>query len=315
MGAVSRLNQFEDVLSTSLARTFAKQRRGDLVWKAERAYALEILRKNNYLQTCDPSSLGMAMLDLAWSGLSLNPTLGLAYLIPYEGMLTLKPSYRGLEQLVYRAGTMRTIQSVLVHEGDFFRVETVNNRRVITHSEKHKPGAEVTAAYCILHYANSDVPYIEVMYRDQLDDVEQIARDQGANGKGGKVWRTVFKGEMQRKTVLRRALKHAPLDDGGHIAHAQAVANKFEPVDFDKAPPARTEPVEQLISKDQVVATHRMLTDAGMQSGTADRWMQLLAEAMGYEDFAKVPESRYQEARNRLNERVEQAKKKAAANE
>ena len=79
------------------------------------------------------------------------------------------------------------------------------------------------------------------------------------------------------------------------------------------APAAKREAVEQLVSKDQVLATHKMLTDAGMQSANADRWMQLLAEAMGYEDFGKIPESRYQEARARLSERVEQAKKRAAA--
>lgn len=53
---------------------------------------------------------------------------------------------------------------------------------------------------------------------------------------------------------------------------------------------------------DEVVAAH-----------VYDALRARLAEAMGYEDFGKIPESRYQEARARLSERVEQAKKRAAA--
>lgn len=312
MGAIAKVNVFDEVLGTSLARTFARSRRGDLVWKAERAYALEILRKNDYMRNkCDPHSLSMAMLDAAWSGLSLNPTLGMAYLIPYEEMITFKPSYRGLEQLVYRAGTVTMIQTALVKQGDYFRLQTINNRRVIEHTEKHGAKAEVIAAYCIVHYASTPIPYVETMTREELDVVEQIALDQGNNGKGGKVWRTALRGEMQRKTVLRRALKHAPLDAGGHIEHAQAVANKFDGVDFDKMPESRDD-VEALVSRDQVNSAHKMLTDAGMPSASADRWLQLVADSFHAEDFAKLPEKHYSAALAKMRERLEQRKKGAA---
>lgn len=311
MGAIAKVDQFTEALDTSLSRVFTKQRKGSLVWRAERAYALEILRKNDYMRnTCSVESLRMAMLDAAWSGLSLNPMLGLAYLIPYEKQITFKPSYKGLEQLVYRAGTVRSIQTVLVYEGDFFRPETINNRRVVNHSPKHKPGAEVVAAYCILHYTNGG-EYVEDMTREQLDDVEQIALSQGANGKGGKVWRTVFKGEMQRKTVLRRALKHAPLDSGGAIAHALEVANKFDGVNFDKAAPAR-EDVEELVTREQKVAAHGELTAAGMKSETADRWLQLVAESFGAESFDVLPEKHYKAALEKMRARIAERQRAAS---
>jgi len=292
--------QYENKLDRRLAGKFNAGKHGDLQWAAEKQYALAQIYKNDALQRCTPESFAMSMLDCAWTGLSLNPVTSQAYLIPYKNTMTFKPSYRGLEHLVYRAGTIRSIQTVLVRKGDTFKVETKNNRRVITHIEKGDTRQEVTHAYCILHYANGG-EYVEVMDIHQLNAVQAQAEKSPG---GGMVWRSAWKGEMQRKAVLRRALKHAPLDGAGQMAHAIEVADKYDPIEFDRAPVER-EATEVLISEDQHLSAHAWLTDRELPAETASVWLTKLAEAMGFAAFDEMPAKHYDEAMARLKTRFE----------
>lgn len=298
---MTALVAFKETLSAKLARQFNRGKRDDLQWQAEKQYALAIIQKNSYLQKATPESFGMAMLDVAWSGLSLNPVTAHGYLIPYRDTernvveITFKPSYRGLEHLVYRAGTVKSIQTVLVHRGDVFRVETRNNRRVVTHEELGR-STDVTHAYCIVHYANGG-EYVEVMTAEQLAAVERAAKSRPG---GGAVWNGPWKGEMQRKAVLRRALKHAPLDTGGAIEHAIAVADKLDPVSFEHAPVER-EAVEELIGDEQANRAHAFLAERDVKD--PDHWLMMLAQAMGFERFENLPTSHFDEAMKRLEAR------------
>lgn len=303
----NQIQVYEAALTKQLARQWSRHRAEDsLQWAAEKQYALNILRKNDYHRTCTPESFAAAMLDVAFTGLSLSPTLGLAYLIPYDGELTFKPSYKGLEQLVYKAGTVKSIQSVLVRQGDSFQVQTVGNRRMIHHIEHAPPGAKVIAAYAILHYTNGG-EYVEVMSGIELDAVERQAK---AKPKGGKVWDGPWKPEMQKKAVLRRALKHAPLDDGGRMERALQVADKYDGIDFEPAPEAKPETeATLLVSDQQCLEIHAALTEREIPN--VDAWLTKMAEAMGYSKFADIPADRYEEAKTRLLDRA--AKVKGAA--
>lgn len=294
------LTKFEGQLDRKLASRFNSGKHGELKWAAEKQYALAAIAKNEALQRCSPASFAMSMLDCAWSGLSLSPVTSQAYLIPYKGTMTFKPSYRGLEHLVYRAGTIKSIQTVLVRKGDQFQVQTQNNRRVISHVERAPSSADVTHAYCILHYANGG-EYVEVMDAAQLAAVQRQAESSPG---GGAVWKGPWKGEMQRKAVLRRALKHAPLDGAGQMAHAIAVADKYDPIEFDRTPVER-EAVEELITDEQALKAHAYLTDRGLSAEDASKWLTKLAEAMGFEDFGKLPEKHYEEAMGRLTARFD----------
>lgn len=301
----NQLTVYENSLTKQLARQWSKHKsEKELQWAAEKQYALNILRKNDYLRTCAPESFAAAMLDVAFTGLSLSPTLGLAYLIPYKGELQFKPSYKGLQQLVYKAGTVISAQAVLVREGDSFQVQTINNRRVIHHVEHAKPGAKTIAAYAILKYSNGG-EHVEVMLASELAAVERQAK---AVPKGGAVWDSPWRGEMEKKAVLRRALKHAPLDDGGRMERALQVADKYDAIDFEPAPPEKEEPQALLISDEQQLEAHALLTEGGLTSQQADGWLAKMAEAMGCKTFSDLPADRFTEAKDRLAARLAKVK-------
>jgi phage RecT family recombinase len=313
----NELTIYESTLSKQLARQWSKHKaEPDLQWAAEKQYALNILRKSEVLQKSSPESFAMAMLDVAFTGLSLSPTLGLAYLIPYWNKQTstfevqFKPSYKGMQQLVYKAGTVVSAQAVLVRAKDSFQVQTINNRRVIHHVEHSSDRDDVIAAYVILKYANGG-EHVEVMNRSELNAVEAQAKSQKG---GGAVWNGPWKGEMQKKAVLRRALKHAPLDSGGRMERALEVADKYDPMAFDPIPEPKKETAPTvLVSDDQALEVHATLTDRGLTADQADTWLHKIAEAMGYGCFADLPADRFEEAKTRLIDRLNKVKSHAPA--
>ncbi len=306
--AVAKLDPFEQSLSKSIVSRFSKAKHGDLTWAAEKQHALNIIRANDYMRDqCNPESLAGVMLDVAFTGLSLNPALAHAYIIPYKGTLTFKPSYRGLEHLVYRAGTIKSIQTVIVRKGDFFAVKTKDNRVVVEHEVRNfeDTKANVTHAYAILHYTSGG-EYVEVMGRSTLDLVEKQAM---SVPRGGAVWKGAWYPEMCRKAVLRRALKHAPMDGAGNMAHAIAVHDKYDPIDF-RADPVERDAVEELIGKAEHMELHGYLTTRGIPAKDATDWLVKLAEALGFRKIEELPAKHLDEAKKRLEARYDAWKAK-----
>lgn len=279
-------------------RTFKE---GDMRWAAQKQYALQLIARNDKLQECSPESLEMAMLDVAFSGLSLSPSLHHGYLIPYGHVCTFSPGYRGLEYLAYKGNTVRSVQAVLVHKNDHFKVYTKDARRSIDHTEARDKRGPVTHAYCVAEFINGG-RHIEVMDRHALDAVRQAAERKG----GGKVWRSSFVEEMEKKAVIRRASKHWPLDPAGNMAHALDVMDRYDPIEFggDQPPPVE-QPQELLVSGEQIMELHAMLVENGLEDGNkATRWLKRKAEALGYYNIDGLPARLFDETKASLRKRL-----------
>ena len=182
-------------------------------YPAQRSFALQIIQASEALRECSPESIHNCMLDIAFTGLTLAPSRSLLYLIPYGGKATLAIGYRGMEQLAFRTGVVESIQAALVCENDpIFVVGTGRAGRYVKHEEARADRGDVTHAYCVACFSNGK-QHVEVMDREQLEAVEEAATKR--NPRGGAVWKSRFKGEMQKKAVIRRAWKHWPHDDDG----------------------------------------------------------------------------------------------------
>jgi phage RecT family recombinase len=275
----------------------------DLKWSAEKQYAIAAIRSNEALQRADPESLRMALLDVAFSGLSLAPMKGHGYLIPYEGQVKFSPGYRGLLHLVHRAKTIKSVQPGVVHLNDKFRVYTRDNVRIVDHELAMKNRGPATHVYVIAHFTNGG-QHVEVMDQSELKACEEAATKR--NAKGGAVWRSGFRDQMEIKACMRRAWKWWPQDAEGEIEHAMTVVNKADPVDFSAAPdpePGRKTEAEICLSDTQVLELHAFLTDREVQD--PDKWLANLANALGAKTLSLIPARRFDEAKQRLKDRYE----------
>ena len=78
-------------------------------FQKEVSFAVQILNKNSYLAGTSKVSILQAIYNTALTGLTLNPVLKLAYLVPRAGECCLEPSYQGLIKLITDTGSATTV--------------------------------------------------------------------------------------------------------------------------------------------------------------------------------------------------------------
>lgn len=98
-------------------------------FERECIFAKHIVNNNNYLAdiaVTNPKSFETAFLQLASSGLTLDPAQKQAYLVPRDGRVILDVSYIGLSRMATDEGLCQNIVAELVFEKDVFKT---NGRR------------------------------------------------------------------------------------------------------------------------------------------------------------------------------------------
>lgn len=147
---------------------------------------------------CDPKSVLMAAFNAARIGLMPGKALGLCYFVPFKGVCTLIPGYRGYIDLAISNRYITHVDSEVVLRGEDFRHWTDEAGEHITHEmpiDRDVKADNVIGTYCVYH-VRAGGSGICVMNRKQIDHVK----------KDTPIWKQHFD-EMCQKTVIRRAAK------------------------------------------------------------------------------------------------------------
>lgn len=80
---------------------------------------MAVATTNPQLKDCDPASIVSVGLQANSLNLSMSPTLGEAYAVPYGGVAQFQVGKNGLVQLAIRTGQYLDIDSMTVHEGEY----------------------------------------------------------------------------------------------------------------------------------------------------------------------------------------------------
>ncbi len=115
----------EIIKSESLAKTFGDLNADNrnIVWSKEYMFASQQLQKSPFTMSVaigNPASVRAAILNVAAIGISLNPALGHAYLVPRGGVICLDISYRGLIKKATDSGSIKWAKADAVYEKDKF---------------------------------------------------------------------------------------------------------------------------------------------------------------------------------------------------
>lgn len=204
--------------------------------------ALSAVNNTPKLAECSPMSFIAALMNAAQLGLEPNTVLGQAYLIPYKNKGKLECQfqigYKGMIDLAYRSGQVQMIQAQAVYENDAFEYELGLNPRLV-----HRPAAwdrgQNTYFYAVFHTINGGYNF-SVMSRGEMEVF--AASYSKAYTSEYSPWKTSFE-EMGKKTVLKQALKYAPLK-----------------VDFQKAV-SMDETIKTELSVDMSEVGSEMITD------------------------------------------------------
>ena len=210
--------------------------------------ALTAFRRTPKLGNCDPRSVFAAVIQASQLGLEPD-TLGRAFLIPYGNECQFVPGWKGLVDLLNRAGTA-TAWTGAVFAGDEFDYALGDSPYV-----KHKPMGEsdpekLTHVYAIGRAKGSDYPIIEVW------PTARVVKHRDRYNKVGKKHYSYGQWEMYaRKVVLLQVLKYLPasaelqqaiaLNDAAEIGHqglmvADAIEGTWVPAPNDESVPEQS---------------------------------------------------------------------------
>ncbi len=207
--------------------------------------ALSALNNTPQLQQCTPMSFLAALLNAAQLGLEPNTPLGQAYLIPYRNKGTLECQfqigYKGLIDLAYRNGQMQTIQAQAVYENDIFEYEYGLEPKLV-HRPAYSERGILVYFYGIFRTVNGGYGFA-VMSKTEMDLYAKTYSK--AIDSGFSPWKTSYE-EMAKKTVIKQALKYAPIKTDFQRALSTDESIKKE-ISFDMSS-VRNEPIEQEIA-------------------------------------------------------------------
>jgi recombination protein RecT len=157
---------------------------------------------NSALHECSLSSVKMALMNACRLGLEVGPLTGHAFFIPYKGRCTLQIGYKGLVEMAYKMGTVRSIRARTVYENDEFEIiggteDSINHK--ICLGDKGK----VIGYYVVVDLQESR-PVFHYMSVNEINDHRQkFCRN------GGDFW-SKFPEQMAYKTIFIKLFKWLP---------------------------------------------------------------------------------------------------------
>ncbi len=177
----------------------------NLDFAREAGFAMQVLQANSFLANTDINSIKNAIVNVALTGLSLNPVTKFAYLVPRAGKCVLDVSYMGLCKILTDAGAIKSVYARVVYVKDHFQLVEGSDPKLVhlPYLDSHPGDMKGIYSMAILQDGTRLWDY---MRKDQIDAIMNRS-EMGKQGKGS--WKTDYE-EMAKKTVIKRHYKTLP---------------------------------------------------------------------------------------------------------
>lgn len=184
-------------------------------WSKECQFAIQAFQANDFLAKAalsNPASAQNAIINIAAIGVSLNPALKHAYLIPrsvkkgnqWVQTVCLDISYMGMINLAVESGSVKRVDAVIVRANDTFKMKGLASEPIHEYQPFGDRG-EIVGAYCSAQLSDGSWK-TEIMTINQIWDVRSRSE---SFKKGFGPWKTDEE-EMIKKTVVKRGYKYWP---------------------------------------------------------------------------------------------------------
>lgn len=206
---------------------FAKVASETVDYDTESIFAMQALMKTTFaMETANknPHSVHLSMINVASTGLTLNPAHAYAYLVPRDGSIVLDISYKGLIKIATDTGSIRWARADLVFENDTFVYH--GPAKAPEHkSDVFRKKGDVIGVYCIAKTCDGDI-LTEVM---GIEEIEKIrGKSMAYAKKKSGPWVEWFE-QMCKKAVIKRASKTWPYTErADRLMDAIELANANE---------------------------------------------------------------------------------------
>lgn len=175
-------------------------------------FALIAISKTPDLANCSTVSVLRSLMDAAALGIQPGGLQGRGYLIPRWNKNTkalecsFDPGWRGLIDIARRSGVVRSIEAHVVYKGDKYKL-SYGLSPTLEHTPDLDAGEdrEIVFAYAVAFFADGSTQ-CEVITAAQLKQIE------AASAASGGPWKGPWRGEMCRKSAVKRLCKYLPFD-------------------------------------------------------------------------------------------------------
>lgn len=188
----------------------------EMNYAQECGFAIQAIQNNPYLLKCSQDSMKAAIINVALTGISLNPALKYAYLVPRrkndELHAVLDISYMGMIKILTDAGAVKNVSADVVHEHDHF-VYSHGSNPIIEHKPNLKASEQergpMVGAFAIAYFRDGGFQF-EVMSKPEIEKVRATSESwKNEDKRQFSPWET-WTDEMWKKTVLKRLFKVLP---------------------------------------------------------------------------------------------------------
>lgn len=211
-----------------------------------------LVANSKMLMDCDPSTVLFSCLKSAALDLSLDPVLGLSYVIPFRDnknnttVATWQLGSKGYVQLALRSAQFRKLNVRDVREGEIVDEDFVSGEMRFKRLQKDRESAPIIGYVAYMQLVNG----FEKQLYMSVEELESHAkRFSQTYRRGYGPWADKYmKSQMMEKTVLKRLLsKYAPLSvemrDAirsdfavlGENDSVRYIDNEESAIDFEKA--------------------------------------------------------------------------------
>lgn len=198
-----------------------------VTWVEECQFALMALQSNEKLALCAPVTVQNAIINVASIGLTLQPALGYAYLVPdsvkqgdvWVNVCTLKVSFKGLMKIATDSGSITWCKAEIVKEKDVFEY---NGPCALPRHTMQPFGdrGKTVGVYCVAKTHDGDY-LVDIMDAAEIQKIRSAAKTKT-------VW-DAWPDEMAKKGIIKRASKQWPkTDQSERLDRAIEVVNEYE---------------------------------------------------------------------------------------
>lgn len=154
---------------------------------------------NPKLRECEPSLVVSEALKAAALRLPVEPSLGLAYIIPYKGTPSFQLGYKGLLQLAMRSGVYENINADAVYEGEITKKDRLTGTVEL---DGERISDKVVGFFAFCKTTNG---FQKMVYMSREEVEAHAKKFSKTYSFSNSVWKTDFEA-MAIKTVLKKLL-------------------------------------------------------------------------------------------------------------
>lgn len=226
-----KLTLKELVYGAPMGAFLKSSNQGEQDFYREAGYAFQIIQGNDTLMKCDRTSIVNSIVNVSRTGLTLNPELRLAYLIPYKGKCYFRSSYMGKKEILIRAGVVKDVWVNLVYAKDKFQVQEGTDRKILHEPNYFLERGTLVGGYWVAILQNGEKPF-GVMTKDRIDEIRK--RSEAVRAGKSSPWDTDLE-DMSKKTILNNAFKYLPKTNiSDSVMRVLDAESEYERQEFDE---------------------------------------------------------------------------------